>query len=286
MSPSEPNKTVRRARPALGTVVEIRAVADEALAWQAIDQAFAELATCERLMSAHTPDSDLGRIAEATGAVSVDWRTWAVLDAARAWWDASGGAFDVTVGSLLAHLGYLPAQTAPASGNWHHLQLLPESWVQVGQPVRIDLGGIAKGYAVDRAVAVLREAGVAQGCVNAGGDLRVFGDVPEAVQVRDPADPARLLPLGELADAACATSAPYFSLRAIEGQRVTPVVDPRARSALHGFDSVSVIAPTCMQADALTKIVLLLGEAALPLLQAAGAQAICIDQSGSTHIYS
>ncbi len=117
----------------------------------------------------------------------------------------------------------------------------------------VDLGGMARGFAVDRAVEGLRAAGVVRGVVNAGGDLAAFGAADVEVAVRDPADAARLATVVTLRDGAFASSG-----RIVDG----------------AIDGASVRAPTCMIADALTKVVGVMGEAARPLLQTYGAAAL------------
>lgn len=165
------------------------------------------------------------------------------------------------------------------------LEWLDGHSVRMHAPLHLDLGGIAKGYAVDRACDVLRQCGVEAGCVNAGGDLRVFGRT-ELIHLRHPANPACLIPLGSLDDGACATSAPYFAQghRGEEkpglGQRLTPVYDPRSAHLLPDHSSVSVLGPDAMDCDALTKIVILLGQQALPLLESVQAQAFQLSAAG------
>jgi thiamine biosynthesis lipoprotein len=122
--------------------------------------------------------------------------------------------------------------------------------------LRVDLGGIAKGYAVDRAVLTLRDAGMEQIIVNAGGDLRVAGPERCSVDVRHPQSPS-LSGCGlELQTASLATSAAYFSRSMHQGREVSALVNPVSGAAYVGSRSVSIVAADCMTADALTKIVL------------------------------
>jgi thiamine biosynthesis lipoprotein len=123
----------------------------------------------------------------------------------------------------------------------------------------IDLGGIAKGFAVDRAVDALRRHGATAGTVNAGGDLRIFGSAGEPVLVRRPDASGCFLPLTVLHDSALATSAPYFAARRIGGHLCAPVIDPRNGRPSRQSISVTVQARTCLLADALCKAVWLAG---------------------------
>ena len=164
------------------------------------------------------------------------------------------------------------AASANARATLADLEFIAPCMVVKRKVLCIDLGGIAKGYAVDRAVMVLKAAGAAGGCVNAGGDLRVFGGITRRVHLRDPCDPMRLVPLIDLHQAALATSASYFSADAL----ITPARRTVRRNAFDAGASVSVRAPSCMLADALTKIVALSGDALHPLLALYDAEAIIV----------
>jgi thiamine biosynthesis lipoprotein len=145
------------------------------------------------------------------------------------------------------------------------------SSVRYTQPgVRVDLGGIAKGYAVDCAVDALRGHGITSGRVNAGGDLRVFGAIPRRIHLRDPTNPGALIPFADIASGALATSAAYFSRSVWRGRTISPVIDGLRRRPTIPFFSASVAAPTCMLADALTKLVLLRGPRAQGLVRRLG----------------
>ncbi|MFP5465879.1 MAG: FAD:protein FMN transferase, partial [Gammaproteobacteria bacterium] len=171
----------------------------------------------------------------------------------------SDGRFDVSVAPELLRHGYLPrhagfAPPAPEA-SWRHIELLPGDRVRLARPLHLDLGGIAKGYAVDCAIGALQAAGVAAGRVNAGGDLRLFGGVEEAIHVRHPHAATRLLPLCQLGEGAVATSATYYTGRLMDGRTVSPLIDAATRQPCAGGRSVSVLAGRCAVADALTKVV-------------------------------
>ena len=166
---------IRRARPLLGTLVEIGAVGANAAA--GIEAAFREIETIHRLMSFHEENSDVSRINRAAPGeiLRVDCRTYEVLGCAQLISRLSAGAFDITVGGRLVEAGFLPqpsgARAFDHDASFEDLLLLPDNFVTLTRRVWIDLGGIAKGYAVDRAGQVLKESGVTSGVVNAGGDL-------------------------------------------------------------------------------------------------------------------
>ncbi len=241
--------SIRRMRPWLGTLVEIRVegLVDDA-AHAAIDRAYAEIATIHRLMSFHDTDSDVSRLNLATAPLPVDARTFEVLQAALRIAETSRGLFDPTIAPAQVAGGALPRPVGPwpdASANWRHIELLDDCTVRFRRPMWIDLGGIAKGYAVDRAMAVLVDAGATQVCVNAGGDLRVHGARCESIHIRT-ADGITREPIVELSNAALATSTAGL------GSHVHGVT----REPIEARRTVSVVANDCLIADALTKVVL------------------------------
>jgi len=251
-----PDGWIARAQVWLGTLVEVVLPAPDATHSRFV-AAFAAIAHVHRVMSAHNEESDLARIGRDAHrrTVTVDPATYAVLTLAKTLFRESGGAFDVTIAPLLARHGLLPESAAASGsrcGRMEALRLEAGLGVRAAAPIALDLGGIAKGHAVDCAVDALRAAGARRGLVNAGGDLRVFGAgdwMP--VRVRRPAAPAQFLQPFDVRDAAVATSANYFR----DGHGM--LVDPCTQS-LHPFPgSVTVVAPTCALADALTKIVAL-----------------------------
>ncbi|HEY2630404.1 MAG TPA: FAD:protein FMN transferase [Usitatibacter sp.] len=248
------NTIHRRARPLLGTFVEVACRGDAARCIPAIEAAFAAVARVHSLMSVHEKASDLSRLNDRAHLepVRVDPETAFVLAAALDLHRESGGAFDVA---------------AESRGTSDDIQILPGDRVRFARPMRVNFGGIAKGYAVDRAVAELAAHGVTHAVVNAGGDLRVLGDDAELIHLRDPGEPVKLHPALTLASGAMATSAGYFT-RAI--------VDPATGEVSDGRDSASVVAPSAMLADALSKVVLLRGEGARALLTRYGAHALVL----------
>jgi thiamine biosynthesis lipoprotein len=276
---------VRRARPYLGTIVEISA-AGSAAPQRAIEDAFLAVDKVQRLMSYHDPFSELSRLnatAHHAPVVVSPW-TFAVLRTAQQLASESDGAFDVTIAPRLAAWGYLPR--VPANGQdelratWRDVELGRGRRVTFRRPLHIDLGGIAKGFAVDRAVEALHSAGVDAGLVNAGGDLRAFGDREWPVQIRHPRDPGAAGHTFALREAAVATSATYFSRKRWRKCWVCPLVDGTTRLPCEDEFSVSVHAPTALLADALTKIVVARREQAAPILQRHSASALLLDREG------
>lgn len=270
---------MRRAQPWLGTLVEISVPAGTA--GEAIDAAFAAIARVHKLMSFHDPASDVSRInhARPRETVTADPETTAVLRLALQVSALSGGAFDIACAPRLVEWQLLPApQGAPQDFVPATNVLALEAGNQVRKlvPGWIDLGGIAKGHAVDLAVDALRAAGVSAGCVNAGGDLRVFGAEEWPVDVRAPHAPGQVAARVALRDEAMASSGPYFSARRHGNRMVSALVDGRSGQPLAQAASASVCAARCAVADALTKVVLASGDCAHPALAALGASAFII----------
>jgi thiamine biosynthesis lipoprotein len=166
------------------------------------------------------------------------------------------------------------------------IELLPgrRRRVRFRDGVGIDLGGIAKGFAVDRAVEVLRDRGVPSGVVNAGGDLAAFGPKPHSVYIRDPSFPQRLLGRVELNDEALASSAgrhhPFGAADVFD----PAIVDPRTRAPARMVRGATVCASSCMLADALTKVVMIAGEKSAALLREYRASALIVSADGEVRV--
>jgi len=276
---------VRRARPLLGTLVEIRvtaALTGEKL-HMAIGAAFAAIERVQALMSYHDPASELSRINRqaASSEQQIDPETYTVLEAALRFAALSNGAFDPCVGEQLEKWGYLPPCAATAEGartlggSWLDVHLIRPGRVRLSRPVRLDLGGIAKGYAVDRAVDVLQRAGIGRILVNAGGDLRIAGDWEQQIRLRHAHTPHLSAGVLALSNAALATSAAYYSRRRLSFGEVSALVDPRRAMPYIENGSMTVRAADCMSADALTKVALFAPpEITERALAACGAQAL------------
>jgi thiamine biosynthesis lipoprotein len=225
------------------------------MAEQGIAAAFAAIARIERVMHPRREGSDLAYLSACTpGTVlAVDAWTWDVLELCRELHRVSGGAFDPCL------------DLAP--GRMADIQLLEGPRVCVRAPVRIDLGGIAKGYAVDRAVEAMRAAGCDAGLVNAGGDLAVFGAHSRTVFCSTSGS----IQAVELKNAALATTDTCNPSRPIEHQGYYHGAD-RSRSI---YGVVSITATRAAVADALTKCLLVAnGSAGRMLLDSFGARQI------------
>jgi len=281
---------VRRAKPLLGTLVDIGVGAtDVDFARTAVEAAFAEIREVHRLMSFHEPPSDVSRINRAAPGVpvEVDPRTADVLRLALEMQEASTGAFDCTVAPVLVRHRLLPSvqgwdgeragacrRDSPSESGNPALERAAAFTVDACSVIKardclIDLGGIAKGYAVDRAIeavtaqAATSEHSIDSVLVNAGGDLRFRGPSAVTFWLRDPRDAGRLTDGIEVSDGALASSS--TSGLDERAHQVSPLVDPVSGTPLPMGAGVTVAAPTCAIADALTKVALTTRDAAHPV---------------------
>jgi FAD:protein FMN transferase len=255
-----------RCQAMLGTFVEIQTLDPEcpsAQAARAMTSAFDAIKLVETLMSAHSATSDLSRINTLAHqqTITVHPWVWEVIALSKDLYLQSEGLFNVGIGHVLAEKGLRPvfANHARPTGDIADIALLEKFQIRSDKPVHLDLGGIAKGFAVDRAVDALLANGIHQGIVNAGGDMRVFGAKEHAIKVRAPNNPSLLLDIGSLKDGALATSANYFSPIEKAGHPIGHVVQSQTQTLNTSPASFSVVAPLCVLADALTKVFMLSG---------------------------
>jgi thiamine biosynthesis lipoprotein len=262
-------------RPLLGTYVRIHVRgAPSEVGTRAVNAAFEAIALVQQHMSAFDPDSDLGRIQRLAHRQAVAVHPWTqeVLLLAQSLHAQSEGLFDPGVAPQLEAWGLLPRSQADNPSSSITQLTVQGGRVRSAGPCHLDLGGIAKGFAVDRAVDALQAHGISSASVNAGGDLRVIGPEPEPIYLRQPHSPQPWL-AGLLQDGACATSAIHFTQQTHAGQTISALVHPLRLQAVRSTDSFSVIAPLCAVADALTKVLALTRDTALPCFAAFGAQA-------------
>lgn len=262
-------RVYRRAVPLMGTMADV-AVAHRsaAEAATAIDAALSELRRIERLMTRFDRSSDVGRLnaAPAGRPVAISPDTAAVLAAALGWAARSGGRFDPCIGRLTELWDVGNRRTPPAEADvralagrrlYRVLELDARAGVASlgAAEAAVDLGGIAVGYAVDRAVLALRERGIRDGLINVGGDIYALGEAPGGgpwrVGVRAPGDLAHLATAVELSDEAITTSGDYMQYFTYRGRRYHHLLDPDTGEPVRGpYHSLTVAAPSCLVADA------------------------------------
>jgi thiamine biosynthesis lipoprotein len=261
----------------MGTRISMELWADDpALANRAIEAVLAEMRRVDELMSTYKPTSELSRVnAEAAAhPVAVTPELFKLLETSLEYSEITEGAFDITYASV----GYLydfrkhvhPSEQAIARAlpgiNYRHVLLDREhTTVSFSQPgVRIDLGGIAKGHSVDRAIEILESMGISHAVVSAGGDSRVIGDrfgKPWIVGIRNPRspDPDAVITRIPLEDAAISTSGDYERFFDEGGVRYHHIIDPKTGHSASEVLSATIIGPTATRTDGLSKTAFVLG---------------------------
>jgi len=285
--------SVRRARPLLGTFVEITvAGAGRSEMDAVIDAAFGAIESVHRLMSFHEPASDVGRLNREACLRPTGVHAWTfeVLEAAVELHRQSRGIFDIAIAPALQSMGLLPglnrdSAIATPTRSFDAIELIEGGVVRFRDAdVRIDLGGIAKGFAVDRALEVLRRFGMPSGMVNAGGDLAAFGQQRQTIHIRNPRDPRRLIGRVELDNEAVASSARRFDPFQSADTTASAIIDPGTGKPAQAVDGATVRASSCMIADALTKIAMISGTDAIELLEHYQASALLVSAEGDVCI--
>ncbi|MEW6754837.1 MAG: FAD:protein FMN transferase [Candidatus Latescibacterota bacterium] len=274
LRPESSSVPARGDRLAIGTLVTVKLYQDEESAQPLIAAAFAEFDRIDTLMSRQIDSSAVNRLesAAARGPVPAQEELAFVLERSQHFAQSTGGAFDVTVGALTRLWGF-PEVTAPpdsdrvdsarAQAGYRHLSLR-DGMVFLERPgIRLDLGGAAKGYAVDAAVRRLQELGAEAGLVDAGGNIRYWGRKPDGEPwrfgVRHPRDPERIIEVEDIGLEGIATSGDYEQYFIHGGRRYHHILDPATGYPAHGSVSATAWARTAMDADILSTAVFVLG---------------------------
>lgn len=261
----------------------VRLIANGRGAEKALDDTIKEMARLESVLSAHLPGSDVYRLNTADGApVEVSRETIEVLERAALVYERTNGAFDVTVGAVLRAWGFgsanLSVPTAEAlaramSGvGFTNVEIDQGSrTVRLKHPeTRLDLGGVAKGYIVDKAMEYIKARKVKHAIVDAGGDVRVTGgrpgqyiwEKPRAVRVgvQDPFSPEGLFAVVETFEASVLTSGDYERFFEQNGIRYTHIIDPRTGYPVRGLTSVTIVTEEAALADGIATAVMVMGK--------------------------
>lgn len=264
-----------RCKPYLGTYVELQLIADESddTLIDMSNAAFEKTAYIEQLMSFHNPESELSAVNRechlTTCAISSELQY--VLEQSLQLSRLTRGAFDVSIAGELVKQGMRPnvGVSVDPEANWQAIQL-SGNLLSFSRPLLIDLGGIAKGYAVDQVLALFDSK--VEVVVNAGGDLAMSHWQNQSVAIRHPALPHRMADV-PMQNRALATSAAYFH----NGD--ADIISPLTKRPVSDSRSISVFAETCLIADALTKVAFLYKDSEW-LLKKLAATAVAITPSG------
>jgi thiamine biosynthesis lipoprotein len=285
----------------MGTAIHVELWGDDRdKAGTAIDSVMHEMHRIDELMSPYKEMSELSRINRnaARQPVEVSEELLDLMERSFVFSALSAGAFDITYASAghlydyRRHIRPTEAQLAAARDaiGYRHLQLdRTKRTVRFAREgVRIDLGGFAKGYAVDNGAAILARHGVRHAVVAAGGDSRMLGDRcgrPWTVGVRDPRREDEIVALLPLEDVAVSTSGDYERFFDDGDERCHHLIDPSTGKSPHAVRSVTVIAPDGLTSEALSKTVFVLGvERGIPIVESIpGADAVVVDAAGRLH---
>jgi len=260
----------RRTVPVMGTIAQITVVdRSEDLAEQGVRAVIAELRRVDTLMSRFRPDSDIGRanVSAQREGVVLSEDTGEVLAAALRWSSATEGRFDPAIGAASELWDVTNRREPPPAdevrrlagrGFWRHVDLDRRAGQAVvrytASDLHLDLGGIGKGFAIDRSVAALRALGIRHAVVNLGGDLYALGRSPEGgpwrVGIKSPDAPDKVARTLELSDRAVATSGDYERFFRYGGERFHHLIDPQTAAPRRTVvRSVTVLADRCLDAE-------------------------------------
>lgn len=285
-----PIATKHQSRIMMDTVVTLQIYRGDASQIEAaVEAAFAEIERLEGKLSGWIPDSDISRINEAAGhgLVSVSPETWQIITSAQEFSRLTDGAFDITIGSLMKLWGFQSegARVPDEAALQRCLRLVGSQQVLLdstnakvglrGPGALIDLGGAAKGYAVDRAIEVLRERGVEMAVVDAGGDIGLLGRKSRGetwkIGIRHPRAPGQTIEILEIDSGAVATSGDYERYFFQDEVRYHHILDPQTGFPARGAVSVTILAKTALEADILSTAVFVLGsEKGMTLIEQLG----------------
>src|SRR5262245_36110629 len=294
----------RRDEAIMGTAIHVELWSDDAtLARRAIDAVMAEMHRIDRLMSPFRDDSELSRVNRdaARRPVPVGAEMFGLIERSLHFSRLSDGAFDITyaaVGQLYDYRqGVAPdaaaLQRARQCVGWQHLVLDAKARTVrfAREGMRIDLGGFAKGHAVDNSIAILKRLGVTHAVVAAGGDSHALGDRcgrPWSIAIRDPRDAKRVVAVLPLQDTSISTSGDYERYFERDGVRHHHLIDPKTGTSPSALCSVTILAADGLTSEALSKCVFVMGlQRGMRLVDSVpGVDAVVVDAAGSLHFSS
>ena len=260
----------------MGTLVEISVYEkDKDLAQLAIQNAFDEIQRMEKLMSTHIPTSEISQINQSAGlrTVSVSPEVLEVIRRALYWAEQTDGALDVSIGPVHELWDFdgdhpaLPDKNTLAQEllkvDYRKIQIENQTVFLMDKGMRLHLGAIAKGYAVDQAINILQDSNIRHALINAGGDLKTLGKRPDQtawkIGLQHPRRPESILASFSLTEKAVATSGDYQKYFDHEGARYHHILNPKTGYPVTGVMSATVVAKTVMDADSLSTALFVMG---------------------------
>ncbi len=288
----------------MGTAIRVELWSeDRGAGEEAIDAVMAEMHRIDHAMSPYKAASELSRINRdaAAAAVPLSDEMFALLAQSVRYSQLCDGAFDITYASVGHLYDYRECvrpsdeaiEAARAGVGWRHLILDPRSRTVrfAHAATRIDLGGFAKGYAVDRGAAILARLGIRHAIVSAGGDSRVLGDRrgrPWTIAIRNPRHPGAVVAVLPLVDVAISTSGDYERFFEQDGVRCHHIIDPKTGKSPSTVHSVTILGADGLTTEALSKSVFVMGlEKGMRLVESQqGVDAVVVDAMGRLHYSS
>ena len=306
VSSGKESTVVTRAQMQMGTLVKITAVArNESGAQAAATAGFAEIHRLEELLSTWIPTSELSRVNALAGVmpVPVSHETMTVVQGAIQVAELTDGGFNIAIGPAVDIWNVIEGRRVPTESELDALRHMVDLHaVRVDAQtqkiflekagMRIDVGGIGKGYAADQAVAVMKKAGALAGIVALSGDIKIFGQLPGGrkfpVGIQDPRKEGEVLAFIDLEDEAISTAGDYERFFEHDGVRYHHILDPHTLQPARGCQSVTVIAREGIWADGLDTGIFVMGaELGMQLVEALpDVEAIIVDHEGSVHVSS
>jgi len=297
--------TATRAQVLMGTMVKITAVApNEILAQAALTAGFQEIRRIEALISTWIETSDLSRVNQAAGQepASVSEETFALLERALEIADYTEGGFNIAIGPAVRLWNIPEAPRIPSDMeleiaaqyvDYHDIHLDPtRRTVFLEKPgMRIDVGGIGKGFAAEKAAAVMQEVGASGGLVAVSGDIRVFGKRADGtawpVGIKHPRQPGKILATLDATDEAISTAGDYERFFIKDGVRYHHILDPETLQPARLCQSVTIVAPDGTTADGLDTGIFVMGPVkGMALIERLGVGGVIVDAEGRVTVSS
>ena len=306
LSPHFPPIVAKRVQMHMGTLVTVTAVSfDTQLSDRAVQAAFDEIKRLERLLSTWRSDSELSQVNAEAGRrpVKVSRETFVVVGRSLEMARLTHGGFNIALGPAIEAWSVTERQQIPDDQTLEQLKLLVD-WtsIQLDQKaqtiylprkgMRLDVGGVGKGYAADRAVEVMKRAGAKGGVVALSGDIKAFGVLPERtgfpVGIRHPRNEGALIGIIDLQDESISTAGDYERFFERDGICYHHILDPHTLQPARGCQSVTVIAKDGVMADGLDTGIFVLGpQNGMALVeQLPDVEAIIVDANGTLLVSS
>ena len=303
---SHESAIVTRAQMQMGTLVKITAVArNESIAQVAATAGFAEIHRLEELLSTWIPTSELSRVNTSAGVmpVSVSQETMTVIQGAIQVAEMTNGGFNIAIGPAVDAWNVIEGRRIPAASELEvlrplvdlqavHADVRKQTIFLEKSGMRIDVGGIGKGYAADQAVMAMKKAGALAGVVALSGDIKTFGQLPGGkrfpVGIQHPRKEGEVLAFIDLENEAISTAGDYERFFERDGVRYHHILDPKTLQPARSCQSVTVIAREGIWADGLDTGIFVMGvESGMRLVEAVpGVEAIIVDHEGVVHVSS